>query len=583
MPLIPLILLGLVFLAGAIALAVGHKGWHWATVTAAWLVLLSALGAFFLVGMLGKREQEWRKVVASYQGAIARERDAMVPVGGTALRPDPSSKSLATLEDERDRWTRVRDRINTWRGRHWDDAQFVPPTDGRPGSVTINNLDATTINPGAEFYLFDVTPIEQGGRFLGAYRVDAVERNTFAVSAISPPDAADKQALAQPRDGKVVVYEDLPVDRSLAFFRTPMPAATADGADGAAPPSVPTSTDAVPAPVKSDPDALLRHLERRLEEFRLHETTLGDQAVVDAAAVPAEARPEAVPEDDAGGGGVPAPGVARAVPDPTLSETPPLGVRWARVVFRTPFQFTWPDGSVSSFAAGEVLPSLPADQVAALRDGGADFTSTWSIPPGLYWANVEFKQAHSFPRAQGEPLEFDVGRTASFDLETAKALEQQGIVAITSVVFRRPLADGNVALRGAGAVQADGRSLPMDVNGLVVIRRILEEEKRAIDSAIGQLGNAKESTSREIALRRAEADDLGDDLRHWKADVEAAERTAARFASRVATVRRELSDSETAIVALGGEYTDISTALTQGIDRTSPPPSRPPLPAEAAR
>lgn len=583
MPLIPLILLGLVFLAGAVSLAIGHKGWHWATVTAAWLVLLSALGAFFLVGMLGKREQEWRKVVASYQGAIARERDAMVPSGGATLRPDQSAKSLATLEDERDRWTRVRDRINTWRGRHWDDASFVPPTEGRPGSVTINGLDNTTINPGAEFYLFDVTPIEQGGRFLGAYRVDAVDKNIFAVSAISTPDAADKQALAQPRDGKVVVYEDLPVDRSLAFFRTPVPTPPGEGADPNAPAVAATTTDAVPAPVKSDPDALLRHLERRLEEFRLHETALGGPAAGEGTAAPTEQPQEPAAEGADGGEAVPAPGVSRPVPDPTLSETPPLGVRWARVVFRKPFEYTWPDGSVSSFEAGEALPSLPAEQVAVLRERGADFTSTWSIPPGLYWANVEFKQAHSFPRAQREPLEFDVGRTASFDLETAKALEQQGIVAITSVIFRRPLADGNVALRGAGAVQADGRSLPMDVNGLVVIRRILEEEKRAIDSAIGQLGNAKESTEREISLRRTEAEELEDDLLHWRKDVAASERIATSFASRVAAVRRELSTSETSIVALGSEYTDISTALTQGIDQSSPPPSRPPLPAEAAR
>lgn len=576
MSLIPLILLGLVFLAGAVALAIGHKGWHWATVTAAWLVLLSALGAFFLVGMLGKREQEWRKVVASYQGAIARERDAMTPAGGT-LRPDPASKSLATLEDERDRWTRVRDRINTWRGRHWDDASFVPPTDGRPGTVTINGLDNTTINPGAEFYLFDLTPIEQGGRFLGAYRVDAVEKNMFAVSAISTPDAADKQALAQPRDGKVVVYEDLPVDRSVAFFRTPVPTPPGENADPNAQPAPATPTDAVPAAVKSDPDALLKHLERRLEEFRLHETALGDP-------VPAT-EPAAATEESAevAGGDGPAPGVSRPVPDPTLSETPPLGVRWARVVFGKPFEYTWPDGSVSSFEAGEVLPSVPAEQVAVLREKGAEISSTWSIPPGLYWANVEFKQAHSFPRAQKEPLEFDVGRTASFDLETAKALEQQGIVSITSVIFRRPLADGNVALRGAGAVQADGRSLPMDVNGLVVIRRILEEEKRAIDSAIGQLGSAKESTAREIALRRTEAGELEDDLLHWTKDVAAAQRTAAAFASRVAAVRRDLSDSETAIAALGSEYTDISTALTQRIDGSSPPPVRPPLPEGASR
>jgi hypothetical protein len=41
MPLIPLIILGLVFLVGVVALAIGHKGWSWGSVAAAWLVLQS--------------------------------------------------------------------------------------------------------------------------------------------------------------------------------------------------------------------------------------------------------------------------------------------------------------------------------------------------------------------------------------------------------------------------------------------------------------------------------------------------------------------------------------------------------------
>jgi hypothetical protein len=52
MPLIPLIILGLLFLVGAIALGIGHKGWSWGTIAAAWLVLLTSVGAFFLVGMV---------------------------------------------------------------------------------------------------------------------------------------------------------------------------------------------------------------------------------------------------------------------------------------------------------------------------------------------------------------------------------------------------------------------------------------------------------------------------------------------------------------------------------------------------
>ena len=557
------------------------------------------MGAFFLVGMLGQREREWRKIVASYQAAIARERDALVPAAGN-LRPDPASKPLSKLEDERDRWTRVRDRINTWRGRHWDDADFVPPAEGRAGTITITGLENSTINPGAELYVFDATPIEQGGRFLGAYRVDAVDKNVFKVSNISVPDAADLKALAQPRDGKAVVYEDLPIDRSIAFHRTPVPAAAGgaasggavsgaaagDGGDGAAATQTTTEPlDGSAGPRKSDPEAMLRHLERKLEEFRLHDTVIGGAEVADPAQVPApngESAPtdgdSAVAADGAG-----AAEASRLVADPTLSETPPLGVRWARVVFNKPLEYAWPDGTTSSFKAGEILPSIPAEQVALLRQRGADFTSTWSIPPGLYWANVEFKQAHSFPRPQGEPIEFEPGRTVQFDLDTAKGLEKDGVASITAVIFRRPLADGNVALRGAGQFQADGKALPIEVNGLVVMRRILEEDKRSIDSSIGQLKGAKASTDQEIALRKTEQSELEDDIGHWRSDVDAAEQTAESFQSRLSSVRRELSASEEAIGTLGREFTAAVDTLTRAIDQSAPAPSRPPVPADIAR
>lgn len=579
MLLVPLIILGIVFLVGAIALGIGHKGWNWGTLAAAWLILLTSVGAFFLVGMLGQRERAWRKVVAGYEAAIARERDALVPVGGQ-LRPDPAAKSISTLEQERDRWARVRDRINTWRGRHWDNAEFSPPSGDRPGTITIAGLENSTIHPGAELYVFDTMPIEQGGRFLGAYRVDAVDKNVFKVSNISVPDAADLKALAQPRDGQVVVYEDLPIDRSVAFHRTPVPAPpggdpAAD--EGSAPPTEPLDGSA--GPRKTDPEAMLRHLEGKLEEFRLHDTVV-------AGAGPGEATEAttSTPEGDqaAADDGI-APGASRQVADPTQSETPPLGVRWARVVFNKPFDYTWPDGTVSAFQEGEVLPSIPAEQVAVLRRGGADFTSTWSIPPGLYWATVEFKQAHSFQRPQGEPLEFEPGRTVQFDLETAKALEQQGIASITSVIFKRPLADGNVALRGAGSLQSNGKALPFEVVGLVVMRRILEEDKRSIDSSIGQLVGAKASTDEEIALRKAERAQLDDDIEHWRTDVDAAERTAAAFASRLDGVRRELTASEKAIGDLGREFSATVETLTRAIDQTAPAPERPPVPSDVGR
>ena len=36
-------------------------------------------------------------------------------------------------------------------------------------------------------------------------------------------------------------------------------------------------------------------------------------------------------------------------------------MRWARIVFEKPFDYTWPDGSVSSFAAGDRVSMLPVE------------------------------------------------------------------------------------------------------------------------------------------------------------------------------------------------------------------------------
>ena len=149
-----LALIPLVLLAGIVLFAVGNRGWNWGTITAAVLVLLASAGYTFLVGMLGQRERAWREIVTGYQAALARERDALVPGGDNKLVPDGARKSIAALHSERARWQRVRDRVESWRGRHWQKAAFEPPVVGPDGTVkagrlTIEDVDKLTINEGA--------------------------------------------------------------------------------------------------------------------------------------------------------------------------------------------------------------------------------------------------------------------------------------------------------------------------------------------------------------------------------------------------------------------------------------------------
>jgi len=270
-----LVLLGLIpilLLAGIVAFAVGNKGWNWGTISAAILVLLAATGYTFLAAMLAQRERTWRTIVESYQSAIASERDGLVPAGGGKLASDPKRKSLSALELDKARWLRVKDRVENWRGRHWDKASFEPPKVGAggavaPGKVTIEDLQKVTINPGAELYLFDAKAVEENGRFLGAFSVDSVNGNVLTVSPSMPPTESDKAVWGNLYE-EISVYENLPVDRWTAFHRTQPPAEDAgEGGDAAS----------TPGQVKTDPEDLLKHLESRLEEVRHHAETVPEE------------------------------------------------------------------------------------------------------------------------------------------------------------------------------------------------------------------------------------------------------------------------------------------------------------------
>ena len=482
MEIVLLALIPLVLLAGIVLFAVGHRGWNWGTITAAILVLLAATGYTFLAGMLAQRERAWRSFVAEYQAKLASERDGLAPAAGGRLVATPDRKSLTALADDKARWKRVHDRIDTWRGRHWEKAAFQPPAVGpngaiKAGRITLEDIEKITINPGAELYLFDAAPVEENGRFLGAFSVEAVDGNSLTVVPSLPPSEADK-ALWEAAREEVTVYEDLPVDRWMAFHRT----ITADADAGGA--------TALPEQRKSDPEEMLRHIEEQLAEVRQHAET--------------------VPED-----------------------------QWATV--------------------GE-----------GLENG--------TILPGTYWATVEFKEAHSVPRATGEPVEFEAGQTATFDLATARTLQADGTVTLVTVERRRPLADAQTAIQGteyrpAGAA-ADEPTIRIE--GVAFIRRMLETDIAAVVATTARLAAAKTSADAQLQLHTKEAEDLATDRTKWQSDAEAAAGVAQRFETRVSEAGDELTAVETAIVELGRELAGASALLVGTIDAQAPPPAQPP-------
>ena len=313
---------GVVLLCGLVAFGVGHKNWSWGTIVAGVLVLLSATGYLYLVARVAQRENVWRKIITDYQTKIVKVRDAMVPGANGILVADEKERSLAALTLQRARWRRALERVNTWRDRHWDNVRFKPPTNDAPGQIIIafetDTATAAPINAGAELSIFDATPIEEGGVFVGVFRVREIETSatekthTLKIEPAAEPTDADKTKWSKDY-AAVSLYENLPVDRWLAYYQTKADpdfdlqgaydAATTDGSF-----SKDRSLLLQPNPNKIDAEKILKDLESDLEYFKKHE---GE-----------------IPEDE-----------WRALADARETTPLPLGSYWATVEFKEPHEF----------------------------------------------------------------------------------------------------------------------------------------------------------------------------------------------------------------------------------------------------
>jgi len=272
-----LAIVALVLLLGIVAFGVGHKGWSWGTVVAGVLVILTAPGYLYLALRVAERERVWREKINQLQDNIVKVRDAMVADHKGILRSDGKEQSIVSLGLQQARWQRAVQRVNTWRNRHWDKATFGPPRNDKDGTLTLpfpnDAADTSPINEGAELALFDNTNIENGGRFLGIFQVTGIQTDaekkthTLTVQSASQPDTIDEKLWSKNYDS-VSIYEDLPVDRWLAFY------ATIKSADGEA------DTLLIPEPQKNQgsADEMLKTLETQLERFHQHEEVVEESA-----------------------------------------------------------------------------------------------------------------------------------------------------------------------------------------------------------------------------------------------------------------------------------------------------------------
>ncbi|MFM7289755.1 MAG: hypothetical protein ACKO6B_00805, partial [Planctomycetia bacterium] len=268
MEIVLLAVIGLIVLLGLVAIGVGNKGWSWGTVAAAVLLLFAATGYLYLATRLAERERSWRAVVSKTQSEIDRI------VGEDKPGAAAAAKSLAALRHQRDRWMRALAFVDTWHGRRWKNATFSPPGDGKPGTISIEmpseESETGPLPAGAEVAVFDDAGVDEEGRFLGLFRVQAANaakgEETCQLSIVpaslpTPPDEADVGRWNRDYDA-VTVYESLPVDRWLAFHKTPTEGGGDDTGD---------SDRWMPQPRKSSGEEALEHLEEHMTALAGHD------------------------------------------------------------------------------------------------------------------------------------------------------------------------------------------------------------------------------------------------------------------------------------------------------------------------
>lgn len=555
MDIVLLAVIGLVLLLGLVAIGVGNKGWNWGTVAAAVLLLLAATGYLYLAARLAERERSWRAVIAKNQAEIERITGSGGPGGAAA------PTSLAALRNQRDRWTRALAFVDTWHGRSWGlppkeskkdgskKASLNPPRGGQAGTISIEmasaESEAAPLAAGAEVAVFDnAKKAEDGGQFLGLFRVQAVKANkgdeycqlTIVPAAYPGPVSESDTKLWTDDYDDVTVYESLPVDRWLAFYKT-----TDDAAEDAPGDNGTSSGRWRPQPKKTAAEDPLKNLEAEMEALQLH----GQQ----------------VPEDQ----------WSQLGQQLTDREILP-GRYWAVVTFTKNVRFTKKDAFTLDASAqaeagsgnaedGSTPVEVPIDDVAADADGAGDDGSKGPTDADPTAAAIT---------KQFTAKRFKEGETAEFDLQTALDLQNdKQFVRITSVIERRPLTDPLTAIRGTefGKQDADGK--PLRSEGIDAIRQAILVEKASIEQAIARVTSSQANVQAQSQALATTKQQLDSDLTSWEKDLAAATATATAFDDRFRAATIELSGMETSIVRLGKELGEAWAVLTETIEQAS--------------
>jgi len=196
-----------------------------------WLIGLALLPLLYFSLVALRTHQHWRSVANKIESQLPGLEDEiqMLKFGDPA---DEDSKSLQSVRIEMYKYL-----VN--RGHIWRGCTFQR-SEGSEVSVGIEKPDPHGITPHMVVLVFDEAPIEEGGCFLGEFKVNAVDKNQVTLEQtmrLTPRAIARIQASEQIKDKPVrwTLREVMPNDMREPFakmteeqLRAMLPAAVVD-------------------------------------------------------------------------------------------------------------------------------------------------------------------------------------------------------------------------------------------------------------------------------------------------------------------------------------------------------------------
>ena len=190
------------------------------------LIVMAGGALLYLAAGVLKAEQSWQRRIREFQQAIIQTEQAnQLLAHGGALAKDkryrledglpPAEPQDAQEKLGVDQYAMLVEMLVVDRGRVWTASrgQVTPTGDV---TVTIEKPDPHEIKDKAILYAFELKPVEDGGTYIGQFKVNKVTGKLLELGPVDRLLAPEVQKIEQSQ-AAWVLYEVMPTDRSWVF------------------------------------------------------------------------------------------------------------------------------------------------------------------------------------------------------------------------------------------------------------------------------------------------------------------------------------------------------------------------------